>query len=138
VGSPGAVAASDAARTLLGPRAATVVSVWCPIMAVAPVAGGIPAYLSDLDPKLDDEARELAEQGARLARDAGFDADCCTVGQGAAWLGITEMAETLDAEVIVVGARGLSGLKSVVLGSTSNGVLHHTTRPVLVVHEPEA
>jgi len=132
-GSPGSIAAIETAGTLLGPRAATVLSVWSPVMTVAPVAGGIPAYLSDLDPKLEEQAHEQAERGAQLARDAGFDADSCTASKHVTWLGVVEMAETVDAEVIVVGARGLSGLKSALLGSTSNGVLHHTKRPVLIV-----
>lgn len=137
-GSPGAVGAIEAASTLLVHRPATVVSVWSPVLTAAPLAGGVPAYLADLDPKLEETARDTAEEGARLARDAGFDANAYWARGAPTWLGIVETAETLDAEVIVVGARGLSGLKSVLLGSTSNGVGHHTKRPVLVVPQREA
>jgi nucleotide-binding universal stress UspA family protein len=38
-----------------------------------------------------------------------------------------------DAEAIVVGARELSALGRFVLGSVSSGLVHHATRPVLVV-----
>ena len=133
-GSPAAEAAIADAGRLLGPRAATVLSVWTSLLQAAPVAGGIPAYLADLDPRLEEEARAAAEKGLGLARDAGFDAETLVVRATAAWEGILEAAEAVDAEVIVVGARGLSALKSVLVGSTSSGVLHHTKRPVLVIH----
>lgn len=134
-GSPGAAHAIEAAGSLFSGRPASVVCVWSPILVGAPAVGGVPAYLSDLEPRLTENARETAEEGARLAREAGFDAETYTASESPTWLGIVELAETLDVEVIVVGARGLSGFKSALLGSTSNGVLHHTTRPVLVVHE---
>lgn len=41
--------------------------------------------------------------------------------------------EARGATMAVVGARGLTGLKSVLLGSTSKHVMHHATCPVLVV-----
>jgi nucleotide-binding universal stress UspA family protein len=54
-------------------------------------------------------------------------------------------AEALDTEasarkagVIVVGSRGRSTLRQVVLGSTAMAVLHHAHRPVLVVPASEA
>ncbi|MCG5217549.1 universal stress protein [Streptosporangium sp. KLBMP 9127] len=38
-----------------------------------------------------------------------------------------------DADLVVVGSRGLGGLRSAVLGSVGNGVLHGVTAPVAVV-----
>jgi nucleotide-binding universal stress UspA family protein len=37
------------------------------------------------------------------------------------------------AELIVLGSRGRSGIKSMVLGSVSYGVLHNSERPLLIV-----
>jgi nucleotide-binding universal stress UspA family protein len=42
-------------------------------------------------------------------------------------------ADTADADVIVCGSRGRGAVARSLLGSTSTRVLHHATRPVLVV-----
>ncbi|MEJ2863802.1 universal stress protein [Actinomycetospora flava] len=47
----------------------------------------------------------------------------------------TEAADH-DAGVVVVGARGRSALRDLVVGSTAMAVLHHVHRPVLVVPTP--
>lgn len=135
-GSPGSRHAIETAARLLSGRRAVVVSVWSSVLTAAPVAGGIPAYFSDLDPKLEETARKTAEEGAEIARKAGFDAEPRTASETTAWLAIVNLSNELDAAAIVMGARGLSGLKSVLLGSTSHGVLHHTERPVLIIREP--
>ena len=44
--------------------------------------------------------------------------------------------EAADAELLVVGSRGRSGLKSVLLGSVSRHVVSHAACPVVVVKPP--
>ena len=48
---------------------------------------------------------------------------------------ICELAQTWSAELIVVGSRGLTGLKEMFLGSISNSVTHHAPCSVLTVRE---
>jgi nucleotide-binding universal stress UspA family protein len=49
---------------------------------------------------------------------------------------IAAIADRVDACAIVVGSRGLGGVRSRLFGSTSRDVLQRTDRPVLVVKAP--
>jgi nucleotide-binding universal stress UspA family protein len=143
-GSPSAAEAIGVAASLLGARPAVVVSVWSPAPvetvaygATGDFASAAPAYFSDVDSTIEKQAVEMAERGARIAREAGFEAEARSAQGNSGWQGIVDTAAAVDAAAIVVGARGLSGLKSVLLGSTSKGVLHHAGRPVLVVQQSD-
>jgi nucleotide-binding universal stress UspA family protein len=68
----------------------------------------------------------------QLAREAGFDARG-QLARGKTWRAICDTADELDAAPIVLGARGLSRVESVLLGSVSEAVLVHAKRPVLVI-----
>lgn len=48
---------------------------------------------------------------------------------------IADYAERVDADLVVIGSRRRTGIGAAVLGSVSQGVVHHATRPVLVVPE---
>ena len=52
---------------------------------------------------------------------------------GPASLAITEAAKNLPADLIVMGTRGLTGIKHVVLGSVAERTLRHAPCPVLTV-----
>ena len=46
-------------------------------------------------------------------------------------------AESRDADLVVVGSRGRSGIAAALLGSVSRHVLHHAACPVVVVKAPD-
>jgi len=46
---------------------------------------------------------------------------------------IVEEADNEDADLIIMGSRGLSGIKSWVLGSISKAVVEQCTKPILLV-----
>lgn len=48
---------------------------------------------------------------------------------------ICDLAQTWSADLILVGSRGLTGLKEMFLGSISNYVTHHAPCSVLIVRE---
>jgi nucleotide-binding universal stress UspA family protein len=73
-----------------------------------------------------------AQQGVDFAQQLGFHA----VARTAAALtrqAVTDVAGEVDASVIVVGSRGLSGAREVVEHSVSHDIAAHAHRPVLVV-----
>ena len=49
---------------------------------------------------------------------------------------IVALADELDSTVIVVGSRGIRGLKSMLAGSVSDYLVHHARRPALVIPSP--
>ncbi|MFF3066425.1 universal stress protein [Oerskovia sp. NPDC057915] len=90
--------------------------------------------LQGLDAAALDVSERIASDGAQLARDLGLVAEphvSSTMATAAE--AIVEAAEELDVDLIVLGSRGRRGLKATLLGSTSASVLHHATRPTLVI-----
>jgi nucleotide-binding universal stress UspA family protein len=140
-GSEPASAALDAAARLFPGHPAAVVSVWDSMAGAASASlVAVPAAVAveaaeKIDEASERQATQLADEGAARLRSGGLEAVGHPVkSHGNAWSTIVEFAERQEAEVVVVGSRGRSGVKSVLLGSVSSGVVHHSTRPVLVVH----
>ncbi len=86
----------------------------------------------------EDDARDRSRAGAELARRAGFDAEPRADLSAPTWEGIVAVADEIDAAVIVLGSRGLSGPREVFDGSVSHTVAEHAGRPVLIVPPPKA
>jgi nucleotide-binding universal stress UspA family protein len=94
---------------------------------------------NDLDAEEEQAARAAAHDGAVRARERGWDAEARLArAETTVWRAIVDVADELDASLIVCGTRGLSGIKSVVLGSVSHAVLQHAHRPMLIAPEPAA
>ena len=141
-GSADAGAAIDLAGELLKGQPATVLTVWERFIDVAARAGaGIPIVDVDyerLDRSSEDQARRLAGEGLERAVRAGLSAQARTsVRENSIADTILAQAADVGANVIVMGTRGLTGLKSLLLGSVSHHVLQHSDRPVIVVPSPE-
>jgi nucleotide-binding universal stress UspA family protein len=141
-GSADAKAAIQSAGELLGGRPATVLSVWERFQEVLLRSGaGMPIGAVDyeaMDRAYAEQAGQRAEEGAELARAAGLEAQGRTRARGGSIADtVLAEAEELDAEAIVLGTRGLTGLKSFFLGSVSHAVLQNADRPVIVVPSAE-
>jgi nucleotide-binding universal stress UspA family protein len=128
-----------AAELLAHPVPAVVLTIWQPASVLLARAGGFGAYLSD-EEQVDAEQAQLAggaaDVGVERARAHGYDASSrveeATEGAGRK---IIEVAEELDARLIVCGRRGLGAVASALLGSVSHVVLAHAGRPVLIAPE---
>jgi len=84
-----------------------------------------------------DGAMEKARAGADRAREAGFRAEPRGELEEPVWEGIVNVADELDAAVIVLGSRGLKGIREQFEGSVSHEVAQHAGRPVLIVPPPD-
>ncbi|MFN0026066.1 MAG: universal stress protein [Acidimicrobiales bacterium] len=128
--SPGGVTAMRWVAELAAPLGATVVAVH----AFDPLS-----YLGKVKPPIDFAKLragcevELREQWCAPLRDAGVAFEV-RVEEDQPVEALVRVAEEVDADLIVVGARALSTLKGLVLGSTSMKLPHHTSRPVCIVH----
>ncbi len=66
---------------------------------------------------------------------AGVSVDTSVIEAHAAWRGVVQAAVSVQADLIVMGSHGRSGLEKLVLGSVTQAVLSHTRLPVLVVRD---
>lgn len=90
---------------------------------------------SDVDLGPDVPADELVGDVVRRFRDAGVEAHGVVrrVAPGDTPAQIVKVAEEADAGLIVMGTRGMTELKSMLLGGVANKVVHHAHCPVLLV-----
>jgi len=136
-GSDAAKRAITLAAELLSARRALVAHFWESWVAEAPALAGtsstVRGMAAELDEIADEQSAEHTRDGVDVADAAGLDASGLSErATGPTWSAILEAGAHHDCSSIVVGARGLSGI-SAALGSVSNGVVHHSRRPVLVV-----
>jgi nucleotide-binding universal stress UspA family protein len=129
----------EASRELGVGRRAVVLTVREPVdqIAFAGLGGGTmidPATVSAMQESAENEAAAVAEEGARLAREAGFEAEARVEAAPTPWQEIVAVADQLDAGVIAIGSRGRTGLSKVLLGSVASAVAQHSRRSVLIVH----
>jgi nucleotide-binding universal stress UspA family protein len=92
-----------------------------------------------LDRRQAEHAAGVAADGVRVAQEAGLQAAPVSVeATGPVWQAILELADRLDAATIVMGSRGLTGLRSMLHGSVSSAVLEHAERPTLIIRRSVA
>jgi nucleotide-binding universal stress UspA family protein len=134
-GSEAAERAIRIAPVLLGRgRAARVLYAYKPMERSLGVAQAASGGRIDAPVSGEADALDVVDAGVAIALEAGFEADALLLAadRKTAEL-IAATADELDAPAIVMGQRGLSGLKSALLGSVSRDVVNAYHRPVIVV-----
>jgi nucleotide-binding universal stress UspA family protein len=145
-GSDTARRAVQEAGKLFGSRQVLVVTVWEPGLAYeaeVPITDlDMPAVPVDiegareLEEELHQRAARTAKTGAELAQSVGLEAKGLAVADEVNVADtVVELARKRGVAAIVVGSRGLRGLRARLEGSTSNAVLRHAPCPVVVVHD---
>ena len=86
--------------------------------------------------KFEEQGREFLQSLTEEATKAGVNTEYTQTWDNPGRK-ICEEAQTCSAELILVGSRGLTGLKEMLLGSVSNYVTHHAPCSVLIVREEE-
>jgi nucleotide-binding universal stress UspA family protein len=111
-------------------------------LPIAAVETTMPPMGAPTAPPLEDEHElerrglEIADAGVRRARAAGLEAERALQHAAAPSdiaKALFDCAEQHDAELVVVGRRGMSRIKSVLVGSVSEAAVRDGRRPVLVV-----
>jgi nucleotide-binding universal stress UspA family protein len=139
-GSDAAKEAIAVAAKLYGPHArATVLYAWEPLVMYAGGMGmAAPSFPTGGSEREEQDAVSLVEDGARHAAALGLEAEARAVQTVAApWRTIVDTAERDAADLVVIGTRGLSGVRSLLMGSCSHHVAQHAVCPVLVVPDGE-
>lgn len=78
-------------------------------------------------------AEESVEKGRKAAEEMGVPARAL-IASGEAGEALIRTAEQEDADLLVVGNRGMAGATRFLLGSVPNKVSHHAPCDVLIVH----
>jgi nucleotide-binding universal stress UspA family protein len=138
-GSDGSKTALAAAVELIKPADAVVLVVWTPAAVQLAQAGSFLVAIpneGEIDEQEAGIARQLAEEGAAGARGRGYNASArIAQANDSVARTIDEVAQEIDAALVVCGQRGRGAIRSALLGSVSHALAAHAKRPVLIAPE---
>jgi len=143
-GSPDAAYAIEAAGKLTGGGKALLLNAWSPPSAFFLEGRFIDDETSPLAPAAEEfdaaaaeEAERTTEEGAEIARGAGFDVEQITKRtKGAVWRAIVDIARERNVRAVVIGSQEMTAFQRAVLGSSALTIVSHCERPVIVVPFP--
>jgi nucleotide-binding universal stress UspA family protein len=135
-GSEGSKTAMRAVVDVIKPADAVVLAVWMSASVQLARAGSFIVSVpneGEIDEQEAKFAQKIAEEGAETGREHGYNASgrIAQANESVAET-IEEVAEEIDARLIVCGQRGRGMLGSALLGSVSHALAAHTKRPVLI------
>jgi nucleotide-binding universal stress UspA family protein len=135
-GSDGSKTALTTAAELIKPGDAVVLVVWTRAAVQLARAGSFLVAVpneGEIDEEEEAIAQKLAEEGAAGARRRGYNTSARTVeATESVTKTIDEIAQEIDAGLVVCGQRGRGPIGSALLGSVSHALAAHTKRPVLI------
>ena len=142
-GSDGSkLALAAAGELVVHPADAVVLTVWTPATILLARGGSLgTAYVPDegeIDEQEATTAQRIANEGAEAARQHGYNASArIAEATESVPKTIAEIADEIDARLIVCGQRGLGFLRGALLGSVSHAISARAKRPVLIAPQHE-
>ena len=135
-GSPDSMKAAKTACMLAGKFGSEVVLVhvyYVPLYYQAGPSGGALPDTQYLERAAEERAAKILGEGADIVKECG--AKCRTEILRAPSIvqALVEFAEKEDPNMLIVGTRGMTGFKKLIMGSVSSGLVGHAKCPVLVV-----
>jgi nucleotide-binding universal stress UspA family protein len=108
---------------------------------VVHVGEDLPTFFAatELEPaQVEGEARNLLDEQVKRIKGAGGTVTQAHLRLGRPLHEILAVAEQIGAGVVVIGSRGLGGLRRALLGSVSESVVRHAHCPVFIVRKEES
>jgi nucleotide-binding universal stress UspA family protein len=95
-------------------------------------------YMPQIQENLEQQARKALDAEAERVKAAGGRVVEAHLSMGSPDAEIVKLADDIGAGLIVMGSRGLGGIRRALIGSVSDSVVRHAHCPVLVVREEKA
>ncbi|MEM4405744.1 MAG: universal stress protein [Candidatus Methanomethylicaceae archaeon] len=93
--------------------------------------------LPEASKRLEEVGKKILEEAKVMAEDLGISPKMeMDISVGNPGTRIVKIAEELKVDLIVIGARGRSRLREILMGSVANTVVNNAPCPVLVVRPP--
>ena len=92
-------------------------------------------YVQQIQENLEQEARKALDTEVERVKAAGGRVVEAHLSMGSPDAEIVKLADDIGAGLIVMGSRGLGGIRRALIGSVSDSVVRHAHCPVLVVRE---
>ena len=96
-----------------------------------------PALIEELGRQFEQVARQVLDAEVERVRAVGGTVAEAYLRMGTPAAEIVDLAEELGVGLVVVGSRGLGGIRRALMGSVSDSVVRHAHCPVLVVRKEE-
>jgi len=135
-GSKDSMKAIDLGCSLSARYGSTFIIVHVFSAALPPYTGVAPMPVPEIEgvaAAAKERARAVLAQGIELAEARGTKVSGELIEAGSIVQALIEFAAEEKVDLIVVGTRGMTGFKKLILGSVSSGLVSHSHCPVLVV-----
>jgi nucleotide-binding universal stress UspA family protein len=96
-----------------------------------------PALIEELGRQFEQEARQVLDAEVEKVRAVGGTVAEAYLRMGSPAAEVVDLAEELGVGLVVVGSRGLGGIRRALIGSVSDSVVRHAHCPVLMVRKED-